>query len=583
MTSSENTRSSSEDCIDMTTQSLAIAIGANGSVENGVQVAVWVCQERARDSIQDSFKHQLQYFDFLEADTARWSHLDQLLLRYPPRRLTLLMPAAKKNEKTTPSNSKVERLLSRLQVFLEERVAEETDCQLQSLTSASTVDSAKLESSISQLLLPDAHVQLSYRGNLELSQNKLLQQALLGWMQSEGIHSNIPDDWQQSCKLQAGVLTSHLVMDRTAAACIHLLPPANAGVATVVGGSAHTNSLYGLLSQPCSTSAGKAKLEVWLRQPLIHLDAILYRQNAVTVLVQGTGKDALKEALAGFSGVDLPKLANVLAQFSSNAEANSISSSSTTKALKALYQLYLLATRHLPQLVEALESFTVDDSKLLQDAKTQASQLLAELGRCQGLVEAVLDLNLAPREYLLKPEYSEDLQGMYQEIQQLQQDVDQELSEMQERWERASNETTQVRLENCTVQNNTDGSSSSSWQFRLPNTNASKILNPMQGVKLHRVLKNGVYFSTTTLRGLSANHQQLTDDYARQSEKIVQDAMEVAVTYQTVVERACQTVATLDVVTALARVAAYNSNGYCKPILTDSDEPGHGVEVSYLE
>ena len=104
----------------------------------------------------------------------------------------------------------------------------------------------------------------------------------------------------------------------------------------------------------------------------------------------------------------------------------------------------------------------------------------------------------------------------------------------------------------------------------------------MAGIKLHRVLKNGVYFSTTTLRGLSTNHQQWTEEYSKHSQQIVQDAMEVAVTYQCVVERVCHTVATLDVITALARVAAYNPHGYCKPILTDSDEVGYGIEVSSL-
>jgi DNA mismatch repair protein MSH2 len=286
----------------------------------------------------------------------------------------------------------------------------------------------------------------------------------------------------------------------------------------------------------------------------------------------------MKEALAGFSGVDLSQLANTLAHYSATT-AETKASISTTKALKALYQLYILATTQLPQLVEAMESFDVEGSELLQQFKMQASQLLAELARCQGLVETVLDLDLAPREYLLKPEYSEELQGMYQEIQELQQQVDQELVEMQERWEQASNDATPVRLETCAVQNN-DGSSTSSWQFRLPNTNASKILTPMSGIKLHRVLKNGVYFSTTTLRGLSANHQQLTEEYSKHSQQVVQDAMEVAVTYQIVVERACQMVATLDVLTALARVAAYNPHGYCKPTLTDSDTIGHGIEVS---
>ena len=120
----------------------------------------------------------------------------------------------------------------------------------------------------------------------------------------------------------------------------------------------------------------------------------------------------------------------------------------------------------------------------------------------------------------------------------------------------------------------------SSWQFRLPNTNDLKALSALGSkVQTHRVLKNGVYFSTSALRQLSSRYRELMADYSQQSRKIVQDAMNVATTYQTVVERAADIVSTLDVLCALAHVAAYSPHGYCKPSLTDSEEDGVGIKL----
>lgn len=621
---------------DATTTSVAILVGSSpgsaaGAAFSEISVAVWVCQERgARQSMADPWKYTLEYFEFMD-DTARWTHLDQLLLRYPPQSLHVASSEAmmnngssssggsKSNSSSAASKAKQqrrERLMQNLQVFLEERQSQSVPlnssdsedeegnnndnnnnndlppaCHLHTNVPA---DSTKIESAVSQILLQDSDVQVAYRGNLELFQGKLLQQGLALWLQAEELYppSVVPNQWSHSLKIQPGVLNSHLVMDRTAASCIHLLPPANAGVATVVGGRAHNNSLWGLLSQHCATSMGKAKLQIWLRQPLIDLAAILYRQNAVTALVQSTTSlDRLQGGLRAFTGVDLGQLASVLAQYAPSTSDDDnvrVSNNNTKRPLKALYQLYLLSASQLPALLEVMEGIMENNhgngSQLLQDSHQQLVQLMAELDRCQGLVEAVLDLDSAPREYLIKPSFSARLQELYQELAVVQDQVDDELATVQESWAQAtgSGDKNVVRLEECVVNNSADGSTTSSWQFRVPDTNGAKIVETLpgdHGMKMHRVLKNGVYFSTRTLRQLSAQYQQVTSEYSNHSGQVVHDAMRVATTYQTVVERAAQLVSTLDVILALARTAAYSPHEYCKPELTDSEENGAGIEV----
>jgi DNA mismatch repair ATPase MutS len=563
------------------TTSVAILVGnTNQGNQNSIPIVVWVNQERTRESPTDPWKHTLEYYEFLD-DTARWTHLDQLLLRYNPQSLHVgSSESLKSNTNTTNKNKnkRLERLIQGLQVFLDERQggnnddadadadAPDTACHLHPHV---PVDVTKIESAISQVLLEDPDVQLAYRGNLQVTQG-LLQQGLALWLQAEGLHQphNLSEEWMHSLKMQQGILNSHLVMDRTAAQCIHLLPPANAGVATVVGGHHHNNSLYGVLSKPCLTQIGKHKLQVWLRQPLIDRSEILKRQDAITDLL-GLGKDSIREALKTFGGVDLHQLANTLGNY---ADAEHAATESTKKPLQALYQLYLLASSKLPQVLEATSSIETSSS-LLQDAQVQLAKLVGELERCQGLVETVLDLDQAPREYLVKPTFSSELKDLYQELQTVQQQVDDELEQMQQVWaDTAGGKAGQVRLEQLADE--------SSWQFRLPNTNDTKTLQTLGSkIHIHRVLKNGVHFSTLELRQLSAKYQELTTDYAQHSRQVVQDAMGVATTYQTVVERVAEVVSTLDCLCALAHVAAYSPHGFCKPTLTDSDEPGVGIQV----
>lgn len=84
---------------------------------------------------------------------------------------------------------------------------------------------------------------LKYRGSLveDLSLKSL---ALL--LQSQGLSART-DVTDTICELQEGVMTSHMSLDRTASECIHLLPPAHAGLAAVMGGKVHNNSLFGRL------------------------------------------------------------------------------------------------------------------------------------------------------------------------------------------------------------------------------------------------------------------------------------------------------------------------------------------------
>ena len=290
----------------------------------------------------------------------------------------------------------------------------------------------------------------------------------------------VPEDMVQSFRIVPGIITSVLQLDQTAAQSIHLLPPPNAGVATVVGGNTTNNSLLGILSTPCLTKMGKAKMERWVRQPLVQLQNIQQRQDCVTALL-GLGKDQIREALRHFTGIDLHHLVMTLGLYGPSQRTKKstmqdrddnnddmaepsksalLTCGDSKKALQALHQLYLLASSKLPQLLEATQLGNNDSASasssgtlptLLHQGHNGLKQMCSELDRCQGLVEAVLDLDAAPRDFLVKADFKEELQDLHVELQQIQSQVQNKLERMQDLWAETSgssgSSSQQIRLE----------------------------------------------------------------------------------------------------------------------------------------
>ena len=588
--------------------SIAILVGSSskkgGLDATTVPLVVWTLVEKGASQIQDEYKHDLVYYEFLD-DTARWTHLDQLLLQLCDSQNADELPSIhlgssenlekEKNSKmaTPPSKAqnpkvaKAQKLIRSLQQFIDERLFRDSSKKANAHLHLSVpVDANKVESSLSHLLVEDEGVRLAIRGNVQLSQPPI-RQGLALWLQSQGLYGGgtAATLLEGSLHVLPGRLHSCLTMDTTAAQAIHLLPPSNDGEAIVVGGSKHTNSLFGLLSGPCLTSMGTKQLQVWLRQPLVDLKKIQERQDAVTALL-GMAKDSIRDGLRPFGGRGAGNLSNLgpaLAKYREAAEGEEAEVGrivDTKKPLEALFHLYVLASNHLPFLLDCMECIvpeendqTSSSSSILNTLYQQVTVLVSQLQRSVGLAEAVLDLEQAPEEYLVRPEYNEELEELHKELQEVQKSVKTEHEAIQDAWnDISSGRASQVRLER--VEDNT------AWQFRLPDTNDSKNVQSLgQKIKTHRILKNGVYFSSLELRQLSAKYQDLQADYARLSRKIVRDAMSIASTYSSVVDRAAEAVGTLDVFCSLAHTAALSPFGYCKPTMTDSDEDGAGIKL----
>jgi DNA mismatch repair protein MSH2 len=336
----------------------------------------------------------------------------------------------------------------------------------------------------------------------------------------------------------------------------------------------------------------------------------------VAALVEKSiARDAIRsEGLRLFASTNLTKLAEQLATYgptnshpqddddnNNNNEGETDQSNprfNTRKALQTLYDLYLVAFQKIPllteQLVSGFSTFASDapPPELLK-SRIEALQTVGhELERSVELVQAVLDLSLAPREFAVQPDYKEELKDVRNELEDIEAELQQCKEDMNETWGRVSGgngNSNAVRLERESSSSSssegggatTSTSSSSGWQFRLPNTNDSKILQNQLSdvVRVRKILKNGVYFTTPQLEQLSCQQAALQAEYDRHSRQVVKDAMAVASTYAPVIARASEAVSHLDVLVALAHAAVYSSphGTYCRPTLTDSDQEGAAI------
>mmetsp|Transcript_27365 Transcript_27365/g.61832 ORF Transcript_27365/g.61832 Transcript_27365/m.61832 type:complete len:693 (+) Transcript_27365:1-2079(+) len=401
---------------------------------------------------------------------------------------------------------------------------------------------------------------------------------------ADPMHFDGSDDTRGSVRIVRGTLDSHLAIDRTAAEAIHLLPPRSSGAALLQGGNDANNSLYGVLNQ-CKTKMGSRTLEVWLRQPLTDLEAIMRRQNAVAKLFdESIGRDRLREeGLASLRGMDLDKLARRLTAYG-RAKANDTPLGSTSKALESLYQVHQLANTCLPPLLEVLEELTGNDEQ--QDEENDCILNLAyqglnkkcfELEKASDLAEKVIDFDEAPRNFLVNSTLNSELCDLKADLDGVQEELEALHADMNSQWEEIKGKSDQVKLEDVAEKGNT----SCVWQFRLADSNAIKLLSTElnQDVKVSKILKNGVWFTTKELDQLGSKKKGLMEDYQDKQRAIVVNCMSVAATFVPVIERCSVLLAQLDVIASLAHVAAYSSNGYCRPQLTDGEEVGLGIEL----
>ncbi|KAG1666042.1 hypothetical protein FOA52_006916 [Chlamydomonas sp. UWO 241] len=176
-------------------------------------------------------------------------------------------------------------------------------------------------------------------------------------------------------------------------------------------GQRTTFSLLGLLSR-CRTPMGKRKLKVWLKQPLVRVDDITARHDVVDALVEDA---ELRERLRDTHLRGMPDVERL----SRRLEAQKL-------GLPELCQLYR-ASAVLPLIEDALRQHTGPhaDKLVARYADVLATAHDGEhLTKFEELLEAAIDLERIPEEYLICASYDPRLDDLKASKEGIESEVD---------------------------------------------------------------------------------------------------------------------------------------------------------------
>ena len=178
------------------------------------------------------------------------------------------------------------------------------------------------------------------------------------------------------------------------------------------------------------------------------------------------------------------------------------------------------------------------------------------------LVEAVVDLDAAPREFLVRPNH--DASGELEQLHAERRDVESRVDALVQRLQNGALKGMDARLEKDAKMLKTYG-----YHFRVHKKH-DKQLKAVEGEYLN-VANAGIRWSTVKLKTMYDDWAALTQSLTSKQASIVKGAVEVAASHMPVFEMLAALLAELDVLGALAHVASQGlGGGYSRPVVGKS-------------
>jgi DNA mismatch repair protein MSH2 len=341
-------------------------------------------------------------------------------------------------------------------------------------------------------------------------------------------------------KLRGFDLSQFVKLDTAAIEALNLFPQAS---------DANKNmNLFGLLNKG-KTAAGARLLKQWLKQPLVDVAKIQRRLNYVELMVQDT---TLRQSLLEDQLRGAPDLERVSRKFVSG-----------KARLEDLVSLYKFIVR-LPSIVASLMDHDgVHKAMLQSEIADSLERIVGDFKQLEALVETTVDLDALDRhEYLVNPAFNSDMQR----IQDEKQEVIHEMEMIQQ--------TTMNDLglddgkDRVKLQRNAAG-----YCLRVTRKD-EKFLRGKARYHTIETRKDGVRFTTSSLRSLARRYEELCGDYDTIQSEIVRKCTQVVATYAGVMEETNSLIAELDVYAGLALVAINAPTPYVRPVIYPM---GHGI------
>lgn len=194
-------------------------------------------------------------------------------------------------------------------------------------------------------------------------------------------------------KISSLNVQQYVRLDNAAIQALNLLP--KPGLSIHNAASKHS-SVLGVLDN-CCTPQGHRLLEQWIKQPLKDINLIKERHDVVETFVRYS---EIRQVLRENYLTHVPDLMMLAKKLGSK-----------KASLQDCYRIYQ-TIGSLSGIVSSLRKLENNNVKAM--LIEPMCELLSDMDKYQSMIETTLDLDLVERgEYLLKPTYSDELQGIY--------------------------------------------------------------------------------------------------------------------------------------------------------------------------
>lgn len=306
--------------------------------------------------------------------------------------------------------------------------------------------------------------------------------------------------------------------------------------------NAPSRSLYGLLDK-CRTQQGKRLLAQWLRQPLRDLNLINERLDIVELLMSNSQlrlqlhEDHLRRI------PDLQALARRLTRKKAN--------------LQDCYRIYQ-AIKRLPSLLRCLAE--AEHATVHSSITEPISELNDDLGKFLEMIETTVDLEAVDRgDFLVKPSFDEQLQNLYEQLEQQQSLAERELNKAAKDLGLDAGKT--IKLEN----NPQHG-----FCFRV----TLKEEQSLRGNKKYTIIdavKAGVRFKTKVLENITDEYTTNKSMYEKEQDKVVAEIVGIAAGYSECLFCLSHILSRLDVLVSFAVASSIAPIPYIRPAITEEN------------
>ncbi|KAH9941212.1 DNA mismatch repair protein [Epithele typhae] len=470
----------------------------------------------------DSSTRELGVADFVDNDI--FSNTETLIIQLSVKEAIVQTGTASGTTERDFDLKKLKEVLDRCGVVVTERKPSEFSTKSISedvvrLLNASSMPSSSTDpaASISELSLPSAPAALAAL---------VMYLSLMTDPSNHGAWSIRTHDLSQYMRLDASALRA---LNLTEA-------PGNIG-------SNKNTTLFGLLNK-CKTAQGSRLLGSWLKQPLVNRHEILKRQRLVeTFFEDANTRRTIQDEYLKY----MPDMHRISKRFQK--------SIASLEDVVRVYQA-VLKLEGLIKALDEIEASSEEQKTLLQETYlAQFREYEGSLSKYSEMVQQTLDLDeLENHNFVIKPDYDERLQALADRLSNIRDGLDAE--------HRKAGKLLSLDLDKKL---HLENSQQYGYCFRVSKGDSRAVTSDKNKWRELGTQKNGTYFTTPTLKDLSTEYIEVTEQYTRTQSGLVKEVVNIASTYTPVLEAWNNVIAHLDVIVSFAHVAVNAPETYVKP------------------